>query len=229
MSVQANVSPAVRRKVASRSLNNEPPCTDNASRGWIHEWYTGDIGVGYASVIRDYTWMEAATAGIGWTTQSILRTGTVRVSDIQLCWEPSDLATTSSSPFTRTTRQLVSSMSTGDSYTFRIDTEAATPTPTPVLTKGATAGVIVGTLAGLVLMLSALLALMRYLRARRDHHPDHPSNLTDFLAGGKLKRRSKQGPQEMEGKGRPAEADAGNVRAELEGEWRGNEIGEADQ
>lgn len=33
----------------------------------------------------------------------------------------------------------------------------------------------------------------------------------------------------MDGKERPAEADAGNIRVELEGEWRGNEIGEADK
>ena len=179
------------------------------------------------SVVSDFVVLDTSGVVNRRTSQQRGEDAVVLMDGIWLCWEQSDLMTTGKTTPTAQTPPI--NITTAATSTLWTGT-GREPHSQP-LTKGATAGITIGSLAFLILLLSALLALLRYLRARRDNVCDHPSNLADFLARGRLKRRSRQGPaagglQEMEGKGRPAEADAGNVRAELEGEWRGNEMGQ---
>lgn len=87
------------------------------------------------------------------------------------------------------------------------------------LTKGATASVIVGSLAGAVIVISAAFSLYRRFRVLRMVGMDQTADVAGFFA--RAKRRSRQGRwsgvREVEGRALPAEADDMNVRAELEG------------
>lgn len=124
--------------------------------------------------------------------------------------------------------------------TTAIETSEATP-DSRELGNGAMAGIAIGATAAFILDLSGIIGLLRHHQVRRIEGTDQTHDLTGFLARVK---RSRQGAStavhevegdakqssaahEIEGKAKqPAKADPMHVRVELEGDWRGHEVGD---
>lgn len=192
------------------------------------------------------------------TDNPVIKSGTVAtllIKDVKLVWDMSDMVAeasvtiqefsdrTSATPHTAGPTLLNNAtISTRPMMPAGTTTTTSSRTPTS-LTASTTlpanphrsgqsssmiAGVAVGSVAGLIILLSAAISLYRRMRAPQTQRTDQSSDLVGFFA--RVKRRSKQVDpttlHEIEGKARPAEVDGMNVRAELEGDWRGNELEE---
>lgn len=142
------------------------------------------------------------------------------MSDVALAWQESDLA----SPGISTTQGLGEGVMDEDSPA------SAPGNRHQSLSTGATIGVAIGAAAAFVLILSAAIHLFKQRRTRRiaaSEPMGESGELRDFFT--RRKRRWRQvvdttGLHDIEDKPKPAEADDMNVRAELEGDWRGTEM-----
>ncbi|KAF7185667.1 hypothetical protein HII31_13008 [Pseudocercospora fuligena] len=106
------------------------------------------------------------------------------------------------------------------------------PEPGPGLSTGAKAGIGVGAAIGALLVIGIVIFVLWRKRRQRKATPDQsPLGSSDKFEKAELSGEPKQVPElkatnlyEADGTGRPGEMSNANVRAELEGDWRGWEV-----
>lgn len=150
--------------------------------------------------------------------------------NVPLAWQSSDLTGIHSTLF--------DTASTGVGVPVPTETRALLSDPdhgtSP--TTGAIVGIVVGAVVATITVLSAAILIFRRRRCREEGQRNRLNSVANFFAGGSKRSTQVEQPThiheldendrriEVEGKKRPAEADAMNVRTEPEGDLGGNEL-----